>query len=236
MDAAEVPHPTIVTRERPGDGGLLLRAALQHPGRGQAGLPGGAPRAPRRLARDARSGSRRPTAAVSKKNIQEVFHDALYYRDEARALFLHGGAHAARAGPGRADLLEHHRADPQGGPGPQARAGGAGGPRRRAHEHLLRQLLACSSPCPTCGPSSSSSRSCPSTGSRSARATRPSSPTSPATPTARSSASSTCTTWRAGSRCTTSCPARTTSSACSWSAPTRRPSATCTTSSATPTS
>ncbi len=29
-------------------------------------------------------------AAVSKKNIQEVFHDALYYRDEARSLFLHG--------------------------------------------------------------------------------------------------------------------------------------------------
>ena len=39
-----------------------------------------------------------------------------------------------------------------------------------------------------------------------------------------------------GSRCTTSRPARTTSSACSSWAPTRRPSATCTTSSATPTS
>ena len=67
-----------------------------------------------------------------------------------------------------------------------------------------------------------------------ARPRPPSSPTSPATPTARSTTSSTAATSSRCSSCTRSTASPTTS-ACSWSAPIRRAWATCTTCSATPT-
>ncbi len=137
MDAAEVPHPVIVTESGRATVAYysvllfnILDVSRMDYREELPALPEGSHEALGRLAET--------YAAVSKKNIQEVFHDALYYRDEARELFLHGGLTPPRAGPGGPDLLEHHRASPQGGPGPEARAGGAGGHRCRPHEHLLR--------------------------------------------------------------------------------------------------
>jgi len=89
MDAAQVPHPTIVTESGRATVAYysvllfdILDVACMDYQEEPPELPAGSHEALGRLAET--------WTAVSKKNIQEVFHDALYYRDEARELFLHG--------------------------------------------------------------------------------------------------------------------------------------------------
>ena len=90
MDTAEVPHPTIVTESGRATVAYysvllfnVLDVARLDYREELPALPEGSHETLGRLAET--------WAAVSKKNIQEVFHDALDYRDEARELFLHGG-------------------------------------------------------------------------------------------------------------------------------------------------
>ncbi|HSV92728.1 MAG TPA: biosynthetic arginine decarboxylase, partial [Desulfobacterales bacterium] len=89
MDAAEVPHPVIVTESGRATVAYysvllfnILDVSRMDCHEELPELPAGSHEALGRLAET--------YGAVSKKNIQEVFHDALYYRDEARELFLHG--------------------------------------------------------------------------------------------------------------------------------------------------
>jgi len=89
MDAAEVPHPTIITESGRATVAYysvllfnILDVAKMDYHDEPPALPEGSHETLGRLLET--------YAAVSKKNTQEVFHDALYYRDEARAQFLHG--------------------------------------------------------------------------------------------------------------------------------------------------
>jgi arginine decarboxylase len=89
MDAAGVAHPTIVTESGRATVAYysvllfnILDVAKMDYREEPPVLPEGSPEVLRNL--------REAWSTVSRKNMQELFHDALYYRDEAREQFLHG--------------------------------------------------------------------------------------------------------------------------------------------------
>ncbi len=102
------PAPGHRHRIRARHGRLLFGAALQHPRRRRRFEP--ATRCPSRCPRTARADPEhraRSLTSVSRKNLQECYNDAVYYRDEiARAVQARPDP-PARAVAGREDLPGH---------------------------------------------------------------------------------------------------------------------------------
>jgi arginine decarboxylase len=89
MDAEDVPHPTIITeagRATVAYYSVLLFNILDVNRLEQREEPPALPEE----STETLQRLMETYSSVTKKNTQEVFHDALYYRDEVRELFLHG--------------------------------------------------------------------------------------------------------------------------------------------------
>ena len=78
---------------------------------------------------------------VNKKNYQEVYHDALHYRDQAMSLFSLGFLDLNDSRAGREHRARHGAEDPQAAARPDLRPRRARGAAEDAGRHLLLQLL-----------------------------------------------------------------------------------------------
>jgi arginine decarboxylase len=179
-------------RVRPRHRRLLLGAALQHPRRHRFEShepPSRCRRRPEPLR------NLRKSANADAKNLQECYHDAVYYRDEIReSAFNHGDITLRERALAEQIFWHIVDASPRGCRA-EVRARGTAEGLETAWPTSTTATSACSSRCPTPGPSTSSSPIMPihRLNERPARL-GPSWPTSPATATARSTGSSTCTT------------------------------------------
>jgi len=154
---------------------------------------------------------------LSKKNLQEAMNDAVYYRDQVRAMFLYGSATLRERGLAEA-WYWHISSNSQ-----------------TALPISITEISHCSNLSRTLGQSSNFFPSSPSIASTKNLNTAPFSQTSPATAMVRSIASSTKKTSRKSYHYMNSMRMSLTTSEFSWSVPIRKLSATFTISSATPT-